>query len=165
MPSITISYRLDFGLPLYLTVRVIYPRCKSSLGHYGLLHCMNIGTNFSTRIRLADVVFSTTLVSHTSRHAITRLRVRRLQSHGGDEGIDHPARTHYVGKGMELMDPLKAHGNVTGYIHPQRHIVLFTRGPVYRQAGGYVAASFSKTFFAAMTRKKSVSETSPTPSR
>jgi len=100
---------------------------------------MNIGTNFSTRIRLADVVFSTTQVSHTSRHAITRLRVRRLQSHGGDEGIDHPARTHYVGKGMELMDPLKAHGNVTGYIHPQRHIVLFTRGPVYRQAGGYVA--------------------------
>src|SRR3990167_5782429 len=132
---------------------------------YGLLHCMNIGTNFSTRIRLADVVFSTTQVSHTSRHAITRLRVRRLQSHGGDEGIDHPARTHYVGKGMELMDPLKAHGNVTGYIHPQRHIVLFTRGPVYRQAGGYVAASFSKTFFAAMTRKKSVSETSPPPSR
>jgi len=33
---------------------------------------MNIGTNFSTRIRLADVVFSTTQVSHTSRHAKPR---------------------------------------------------------------------------------------------
>src|SRR3989337_4313014 len=36
---------------------------------HGLLHCMRIGTNFSTRIRLAEMVFSTTQVSHTSRHA------------------------------------------------------------------------------------------------
>jgi len=35
---------------------------------YGLLHCVRIGTNFSTRIRLAEVVFSTTQVFHTSRH-------------------------------------------------------------------------------------------------
>ncbi|MBZ0192741.1 MAG: hypothetical protein K8F34_13770, partial [Candidatus Kuenenia stuttgartiensis] len=37
---------------------------------YGLLHCVRIGTNFSTRIRLAEVVFSTTQVFHTSRHTL-----------------------------------------------------------------------------------------------
>ncbi|MFN3532752.1 MAG: hypothetical protein ACK41Q_09635, partial [Candidatus Brocadia sp.] len=37
---------------------------------YGLLHCMCIGTNFSTWIKHAEMVFSTAQVFHTSRHTI-----------------------------------------------------------------------------------------------
>jgi len=62
--SYTTKGRLYLVTPSYhLTVSTL------SFCPHGLLHCMRIGTNFSTRIRLAEMVFSTTQVSHTSRHA------------------------------------------------------------------------------------------------
>ncbi|MFN3531561.1 MAG: hypothetical protein ACK41Q_03475, partial [Candidatus Brocadia sp.] len=42
---------------------------------YGLLHCMCIGTNFSTWIKHAEMVFSTTQVSHTSRHTFLKTEI------------------------------------------------------------------------------------------
>ena len=75
--------RNNTPFPIFMRTRLIHPKRSFVPRHsvisphddtlsfclYGLLHCMCIGTNFSTWIKHAEVVFSTTQVSHTSRHA------------------------------------------------------------------------------------------------
>ena len=48
-------------------------------------------------------------------------------SHLGTKGLDHPSRTHHVGKSMKGMDAMKAHGQITGNVNPHGNIVLLAR--------------------------------------
>ena len=66
---------------------------------------------------LAVVLVVVVETKTTERH-ISGLRVRGLMSHCRTKGIDHPAGADHVRESIELMDPVKAHGDVPGDIHP-----------------------------------------------
>jgi hypothetical protein len=49
-----------------------------------------------------------------------------LVAHGRTKGLDHAAGAHQEGKGMKVMLAMKTHGQVTGHIDLQGHIVPFS---------------------------------------
>jgi len=44
--------------------------------------------------------------------------------------MDHPARAHYIGKGVEMMDSVKAQGDIAGNVNLKRNIVFLAWGRV-----------------------------------
>ena len=44
--------------------------------------------------------------------------------------MDHPARAHYIGKGVKMMDSVKAKRDIAGNVNPQRNIMFLAWGRI-----------------------------------